>query len=129
MIETTATTVDEYIATFPKEIQKILKEIRSTIKKAVPEAGEAIKYQMPTLIFHGNMLSYGVFKKHIGIYPAPAGDEAFNKELEPYRSGKASIQFPFDKPMPLDLISQIVKFRVKATLENVARKELSKTKR
>ena len=128
MIETTATTVEEYIATFPKDIQKILKETRSTIKKAAPEAEEAIKYQMPTLIFHGNMLSYGVFKKHIGIYPAPSGDEAFNKELEPYRSGKASIKFPFDKPMPLDLISQIVKFRVKATLENVARKELSKKK-
>ncbi len=128
MIETTATTVDEYIGTFPKEIREILKEIRATIKKAAPEAGEAIKYQMPTLTFHGNMLSYGVFKKHIGIYPAPSGDEAFNKELQPYRSGKASIQFPLDKPMPLNLISQIVKFRVKATLEKAAMRELNKRK-
>ena len=128
MIETTATTVDEYIATFPKDIKKILKEIRSTINKAAPEAVEAIKYHMPTLTFHGNMLSYGVFKNHIGLYPAPTGDEAFNKELKPYRSGKASIQFPFDKPMPLELIAQIVKFRVKAMLENAARKELGRRK-
>ncbi|MEJ7693564.1 DUF1801 domain-containing protein, partial [Daejeonella sp.] len=74
MIGTTAKTVDEYIATFPNDIQKVLKEIRTIINKAAPGAEEAIKYQMPTLIFHGNMLSYGVFKKHIGIYPAPTGN-------------------------------------------------------
>ncbi|MES3017773.1 MAG: DUF1801 domain-containing protein [Bacteroidota bacterium] len=128
MIETVPTSVDEYISIFPKDIQKVLIEIRAIMKKAAPEAGEAIKYGMPTLTFHGNMLSYGVFTKHIGVYPAPAGDSDFNKEMEPYRSGKATIKFPLDKPMPMNLISQIVKLRVEATLQNLARKELRKKK-
>lgn len=105
--------IDEYIAGFPKEIQKLLEQIRNTIKQAAPEAEEAIKYAMPTYVLNGNLVHFAAFKNHIGFYPVPSGIEAFKQELSVYKGAKGSVQFPLDKPMPLDLISKIVKFRVK----------------
>lgn len=91
-----------------------MEELRQTIKKAAPEAEEAISYQIPTFKLNGNLVHFGGFKKHIGFYPAPRGIEAFKKELSQYKGAKGSVQFPLDEPMPLQLISKIVKFRVKA---------------
>jgi len=110
------TSIDEYIATFPEETQKILKEIRATIKAAAPDAEAKISYQMPTFTLKGNLVHFAAFKKHIGFYPVPTGIEKFKKELAAYESGKGSVQFPLDEPIPYDLISRIVKFRVKENL-------------
>jgi uncharacterized protein YdhG (YjbR/CyaY superfamily) len=121
-----ATTIDEYIAAFPKNIQKLLKELRATIKKAAPEATEAIKYGIPTFVQKGNLVHFAAYKNHIGFYPAPRGIEAFKKELSKYEAGKGTLQFPHDKPVPLALISKIVKFRVLDNLEMA--KEKSKKK-
>lgn len=112
--------IDEYIAGFPHDVQKTLKKIRLTIRKAAPDAQEAIKYQMPTFTLKGNLLSFGAYKKHVGFYPAPAGNEQFRKDLSVYRAGKSTVRFPLDKPIPLDLISKLVKFRVKEHLERAA---------
>jgi uncharacterized protein YdhG (YjbR/CyaY superfamily) len=112
--------IDEYIATFPKEIQKILEEIRATIKAAAPDAEEKISYQMPTFTLNGNLAHFAAFKKHIGFYPTPTGIEKFKKELSAYEGAKGSVQFPLDKPIPYDLISKIVKFRAKENLAKAA---------
>ena len=110
--------IDQYIKSFPNDIQKILQKIRETIKETAPEAEEAISYQMPTFKLNGNLVHFAGYKNHIGFYPAPSGTEAFKKELSLYKSGKGSIQFPLDKPIPLSLIKKIVKYRVK---ENTAK--------
>jgi uncharacterized protein YdhG (YjbR/CyaY superfamily) len=115
-------TIDEYIATFPDDIQKKLKEVRAVIKAAAPEASEKISYQMPTFFLFGNLVHFAAFKNHIGFYPAPRGIEEFQKELSVYKGAKGSVQFPLDQPMPLDLISRIVKFRVKDNLAKSAAK-------
>ena len=104
--------IDEYIATFPQDIQKILQEIRAVVKAAAPEAEEKISYQMPTFTLNGNLVHFAAFKNHIGFYPTPSGTQAFQKELSVYKGAKGSVQFPIDEPMPLKLISRIVKFRV-----------------
>jgi uncharacterized protein YdhG (YjbR/CyaY superfamily) len=109
--------IDEYIAGFPKGIQKNLNQIRATIKKAAPGAEETIKYAMPTFTLHGNLVYFAAFKNHIGFYPVPTGIDAFEKELSIYKTGKGSVQFPLDQPMPLGLIAKIVKFRIKENLE------------
>jgi uncharacterized protein YdhG (YjbR/CyaY superfamily) len=106
-------TIDEYISPFPKDIQKILEAVRKTIKESAPDAEEAISYQMPTFKLNGNLVHFAAFKNHIGFYPTPSGTEKFKKEISVYRSGKGSIQFPIDKPMPLSLIKKIVQYRVK----------------
>jgi uncharacterized protein YdhG (YjbR/CyaY superfamily) len=106
-------TIDEYIKTFPNDIRKILETVRQTIKKAAPEAEEAISYQMPTFKLNGNLVHFAAFKNHIGFYPTPSGTKTFKKEISNYRSGKGSIQFPIDKPMPLTLIKKIVEYRAK----------------
>jgi uncharacterized protein YdhG (YjbR/CyaY superfamily) len=118
--QTAPKTIDEYIAGFPHEIQAILEKIRKTISAAAPQAEEAIKYQMPTFTLKGNLVHFAAFKNHIGLYPTPSGTEKFREELSPYETGKGSIRFPLDKPIPYGLISRIVKFRVK---ENVERAE------
>ena len=105
-------TIDEYIALFPAEIQNILEEIRKTISKAAPEAIEAIRYAMPTFRLNGNMVHFASFKKHIGFYPTPSGISKFSQELEKYNTSKGSVQFSLDKPIPYDLISEMVRFRV-----------------
>jgi uncharacterized protein YdhG (YjbR/CyaY superfamily) len=114
--------IDEYIATFPEEIQKILKELRATIKVSAPDAEEKISYQMPTFTLKGNLVHFAAFKNHIGFYPTPSGIQAFKEELSIYEGAKGSVQFPIDKPMPLKLISKIVKFRVAENLKNAATK-------
>jgi len=116
-------TIDEYIAGFPKDTQKFLQQVRATIKKAAPDATETIKYAIPTFMFHGNLVHFAGYENHIGFYPAPVGIEAFKKELSVYKQGKGSVQFPLDKPMPLKLITKIVKFRVQMTLEKAAKKQ------
>lgn len=111
------TSIDEYIATFPKDIQGILEKLRATIRKAAPDAEETINYQMPTFTLKGNLVHFAAFKKHIGFYPTPSGIEKFKKELSVYQGAKGSVQFPLDKPIPYGLVSKIVKFRVKENLE------------
>jgi uncharacterized protein YdhG (YjbR/CyaY superfamily) len=118
----TFNSIDEYIATFPEDVQKILKEVRATIKAAAPEAEEKISYQMPTFALHGNLVHFAAFKNHIGFYPAPRGIEAFAQELSVYKGAKGSVQFPIGQPMPLDLISRIVKFRVAENIKNAETK-------
>jgi len=115
-------TIDEYIASFPKEIQKELELIRKTIKHAAPDAEEAISYGMPSFKLHGNLVYFAAFKNHIGLYALPKSNEAFKQELSIYKTGKGSIQFPLDKPMPVDLITKIVKFRVQENLEKMKSK-------
>jgi len=111
-------TIDEYIETFQNDVQSILEKMRQTIKKAAPEAVEAISYQMPTFKLNGkNLVHFAAFKNHIGFYPIPSGIEAFKKELSLYKQGKGSVQFPIDKPIPYDLVEKIVKYRVKENLE------------
>jgi uncharacterized protein YdhG (YjbR/CyaY superfamily) len=112
------TSIDEYIATFPEETQKILEELRATIKVAAPDAGEKISYQMPTFDLKGNLVHFAAFKNHVGFYPTPSGIQAFKQELSIYEGAKGSVKFPIDKPMPLELISKIVKFRVAENLKN-----------
>ena len=110
-------TIDEYIKTFPKETQKLLEQMRQTIKRAAPEATEAMAYGIPTFKLHGNLVHFGGFKNHIGFYPAPRGLEAFKKELSVYEGSKGTVQFPLDKPLPLNLVTKIVKFRVQDNVE------------
>jgi uncharacterized protein YdhG (YjbR/CyaY superfamily) len=104
--------IDEYIASFPLEIQQLLNLMRTTIHNAAPTAVEDIRYQMPTFRLNGNLLHFAANKNHIGFYPAPSGIIAFSDELKTYKTSKGAIQFPLDKPLPLELISKIVKFRV-----------------
>ena len=115
-------TINEYIKIFPKDIQKILEMVRQTIKKAAPEAEEAISYQMPTFKLNVNLVHFAAFKNHIGFYPTPSGTKEFKKEISVFRSGKGSIQFPIDKPMPLSLIKKIVKYRVKESVTAAKKK-------
>jgi uncharacterized protein YdhG (YjbR/CyaY superfamily) len=114
--------IDEYIAGFPEEVQEILEKIRTTIRKAAPNAEETINYGIPTFTLKGNLVHFAGFKKHIGFYPTPTGIEKFKKELSVYEGAKGSVQFPLDKPIPYGLISKIVKFRVKENLERAAAK-------
>ncbi len=116
-------TVDEYISTFPKDVQVILEKIRTVIKNAAPEAEEAISYQIPVFKLNGNLIHYAAWKNHIALYPAPRGHETFKKELSVYKGGKGTVQFPLDKPIPLGLIKKITKFRVKENLERVKKKK------
>jgi uncharacterized protein YdhG (YjbR/CyaY superfamily) len=115
--------IDEYIVAFPSDVQEILEKIRLTIREAAPDAEETINYQIPTFTLKGNLVHFAGFKKHIGFYPAPSGIEKFKQELSGYESAKGSVQFPLDKPIPYDLISQIVKFRVKENLERAEAKK------
>lgn len=107
----------EYIENFPPPTQKILKQIRTTIKKAAPNAEETISYGMPAFKLNGPLVYFAGYPKHIGLYATPSGHSAFKKELAKYKQGKGSVQFPIDEPMPTKLITQIVKFRVKENLE------------
>ena len=104
--------VEEYIAAFPADIQTILQQIRATIRAAAPDARETIKYNMPAYVLDGFLVSFAAYKKHIGIYPAPNGDEAFNERLAPYRAERSTVRLPLNKPIPYDLIDEIVRLRV-----------------
>jgi len=116
------TSIDEYIGTFPEDVQKMLEEVRATIKAAAPEAEEKISYQMPTFFLKGNLIHFAAFKNHIGLYPTPSGTEAFKRELSIYQGAKGSVRLPIDKPLPLKLISRIVKFRVAENLKKAEAK-------
>ncbi len=122
----TPMTIDEYISGFPADIQVILQKIRQTIKNAAPEAQEAISYQMPTFKLNGNLVHFAAFQYHIGFYPVPSGIEKFKAELSVYKQGKGSVQFPLDQPIPYDLISRIVKYRVEENLKKAAEKKKMK---
>lgn len=119
-------TIDEYIDGFPADVQKILRKIRATIKKAAPEAEETIKYGIPTFTLNGNLVHFGGYKEHIGFYPAPAGIDAFKKELAAYQTGRGTLQFPLDKPIPYEVITRVVKFRVEKNLEKAKPKARKK---
>jgi uncharacterized protein YdhG (YjbR/CyaY superfamily) len=113
---TTPTNIDDYIATFPHEVQAMLEKLRQTIRKAAPAATEKISYQMPTFYLNGNLVHFAAFKKHIGFYPAPSGISAFQDELMKYKTSKGAIQFPIDTAIPHTLVKKIVQFRVKENL-------------
>jgi uncharacterized protein YdhG (YjbR/CyaY superfamily) len=114
--------IDEYIASCPKDVQEILQRVRETIRKAAPGAQETISYRMPAFTLAGNLVYFAAFKKHIGFYPTSSGIEKFKNELSAYRGAKGSVQFPIGKPIPLDLITRIVTFRVKENLEKAEAK-------
>jgi uncharacterized protein YdhG (YjbR/CyaY superfamily) len=115
--------IDEYIATFPADTQAKLEAVRATIRAAAPEAEERISYQMPTFALKGNLVHFAALKNHIGFYPTPSGIEAFADESSQYKTTKGAMQFPIDQPLPLELISRIVKFRAAENLKKAAAKE------
>ncbi len=104
--------INDYISKFPPEIQEKLNHLRKVIKESAPGAEEKISYQMPTFALHGNLVHFAAYDHHIGFYPAPSGIDEFKQELSGYKWAKGSVQFPLDKPLPYELISKIVKFRV-----------------
>ena len=121
--------MDEYIAGFPTDVQRILQEIRSVIRELAPNAEEALKYGIPTFVLHGNLVHFAAFKQHVGFYPTPSGVEKFKDELSSYRHAKGSIQFPLDEPVPFASIRKIVKYRVKeAGAKSMARPKMTKSK-
>ena len=117
--------IDDYIARFPENVQTALEKVRITIQKAAPKAEEIISYQMPAFKYYGNLVYFAGWKTHIGFYPVSSAIRAFEKELSVYDGAKGSVKFPLDKPMPLGLISKMVKFRVK---ENLTKAKLKKQK-
>lgn len=116
-------TIQEYVATFPESTQRILKQLHKTIRAAAPKAEESISYNMPAFKLHGPLVYYAAYKKHIGFYPTGSGVEAFKKEITKYKSSKGAIQFPIGEPLPLALITKIVKFRVKVNVAKFKEKE------
>ena len=108
----TFTTIDEYIAQCPPDIQPILQQLRAVIKAAAPQAEEKISYQMPAFAYRGILVWFGLHTHHIGFYPTGEGIEAFKAELSPYKRTKGAVQFPLDQPLPFDLITRIVQYRL-----------------
>jgi uncharacterized protein YdhG (YjbR/CyaY superfamily) len=106
-------TIEDYIAQYPGDVQRILKKLRQTIREAAPEAQEVISYRIPTFRLNGNLVHFGAFKDHIGFFPTSSARENFDKELSKYEGGRGTIKFPLDEPIPYDLVRKIVKFRVK----------------
>jgi len=120
--------IDDYIAGFPSPVQKLLQTMRATIRKAVAGAGEKISYQIPTFTLHGNLVHFAAFKNHIGFYPGAAAIRKFKPRLSAHKSAKGSVQFQLDEPIPWDLITDIVKFRVEASRQ-AARARVTKRPR
>ncbi len=112
-----AESIDEYISTFPEDIQTILQKIKRIIRQSAPKAEETISYCIPTFKLNGNLVHFAAFKDHIGFFPTSSPRRAFKKELSKYKGGPGTIQFPLDKPIPYPLIKKIVKYRVKENLE------------
>ncbi len=115
--------IDEYIASYPKEIQKILTQLRATIKKAAPKSEEIISYSMPAFKLNGMLVWFAAHTNHIGFYPRVSAIEAFKKEISNYKWAKGSVQFPLDKPLPIGLITKMVKFRVNENMSRVKAKK------
>lgn len=112
--------VDEYIKSFPNDIQSLLDRFRTTIREKAPEATESISYGMPAYKINGKPLVYFAgFKNHIGFYATPTGHSKFTEELSKYKQGKGSVQFPLNKPIPFDLIGRIVEYRVNENLSKI----------
>jgi uncharacterized protein YdhG (YjbR/CyaY superfamily) len=120
------TTIDEYIADFPRDVQPLLEKVRIAIRKAAPDATEAISYQMPTFKLHGNMIHFAGYNHHIGLYPGSRPIEEFKDELSKYKTSKGTVQLPLDKPIPVGLIGRITKFCVKRNIERAAAKSARK---
>jgi len=116
-------TIDSYIASFPENVQSILQDIRETIHAAAPQAEEKISYQMPTFVYKGNLIYFAAFKNHIGVFGTSGALEPFHDELAPFTGPKGNLQFPIDKPIPLDLIRKIVTFRVAEDLKKAEMKK------
>jgi len=112
--------INQFIAAFPPAVRAKLRTIRGAIRKAAPQAKEAIKYQMPTFTQHGNLVHFAAYQHHIGFYPAPRALEQFKEELSAYEGSKGAVRFPLDKPVPVGLIGRIVKFRVQQDRERAA---------
>lgn len=119
--------IDEYISNFPPEVQEILKNLRKVIKESAPDAEEKISYQMPAFALHGNLVYFAAYRNHIGFYPTSSGIDAFKHELLEYKTSKGAVQFPIKKPLPYELISKIVKFRVAENIKK-AEEKLKKKK-
>ena len=117
-----STTIDEYIAACPPEHRAALEELRATIHAAAPDAQEKISYQMPTYDLHGNLVHFALLKDHIGFYPTSSGIAAFEQDLAGYVSTKGAARFPFNQPLPVELITRIVRFRVEENLARAAAK-------
>lgn len=118
-----AKNIDAFISTFPDDVQLKLQQLRTTILKAAPKATEDIKYGIPTFVLNGNLVHFSAYKNHIGFYPGAAGIASFSKELSKYETSKGTVQFPLDKPLPLSIITRIVKFRVKQNLLKPVKKK------
>jgi uncharacterized protein YdhG (YjbR/CyaY superfamily) len=113
------TSINEYVSSLPKNAQTAMEEIIATIKAKVPDAEEHISYNMPAFKVNGEyFIHFSAWKNHIGMYPIPAGNEAFQKQIEPYRSAKSSLNFPLDQPMPIKLIEKFIKFRIAENLQS-----------
>lgn len=117
------TSIDQYIQGFPEQVQTILSELRSAIRLAAPHATEKISYQMPCFYFNGNLVHFAAYKHHIGFYPGSRAISAFQEELNDYKTAKGTVQFPIDKPLPLELVKKIVEFRVTENLKKKAKSE------
>jgi uncharacterized protein YdhG (YjbR/CyaY superfamily) len=118
MAKTNFKSVDEYIKTFPGNVQKALRSVRNTIKQVIPDAEEVISYQIPTFKLYGKYIIYFAgWANHISVYPKPRSDGALIKELYKFKGGKGTVQFAIDKPIPLSLVKKIVKYRVKENSE------------
>ena len=115
--------IDDYIETFEPKIKKTLIEIRNFIKSKVPEATEKISYGIPTFYLYGNLIHFAAFKDHYSIFPSPSGIDVFKKELAPYRSGKGTLSFPLDKPIPWDIIQKVLQFRLKENMDRAENKK------
>jgi uncharacterized protein YdhG (YjbR/CyaY superfamily) len=116
-------TTSQYIAAFPKEAQKILKQVRATLKKAIPKSKEKISYGIPTFTVDGkNVIYFAGFKNHISVYPAPRASEEFKEVLSKYKGGKGTVQFQLDERIPFKLIEKIAKFRLREHQKRMAKK-------
>lgn len=124
--QVTCESIDEYIRKFSPEVQTILESLRKVIKESAPGATEKMSYQMPTFALHGNLVHFAAYKNHIGFYPTPSGIDAFQEELSGYKGAKGSVQFPIGEPLPYELISKIVKFRVDENIKLAEEKKKRK---
>ena len=124
---TTAASISDYLAALPPGTRRVVRTVLDTIRKAAPGAEERISYQIPSFKLGGQYLVYvAAYERHIGVYPAPTGDAAFNAAVKPYRSGKATLRFPLDEPVPLKLVAGVVKFRKLAMLEYARKKKAAR---
>lgn len=124
-----AQNIDDYILGCPAGVQPKMQALRETIREAAPEARETINYRMPTFTLEGNLVHFAAFKNHIGFYPAPSAIDQFRQELFSFKLSKGAIRFPLNQPIPFELVSRIVKFRVQENVEKaITRKKKTRAK-